>query len=388
MREAHALPRRKPGHWLRSVGAVLHQAVREHSLLVGLITLHLAAAAAMPALLGQRLSFPFSFLGIAQLLAMLGLWVMVIAVSCDAIAAAVRSPEGRPLASARRRIADHHLRADRIVGGLMVMLLLPLFTVSFGFLQALIPLLHKPDWDPAFASFDRWLHFGRAPWEWMQPLLGHPLATSMLSAAYASWFFALYGVMIWQAFTRRDALLRMQYFLASILIWMLLGNVAGTLLASGGPVYYGRITGGPDPFTPLFAYLQAASLEWPNFTLGVQERLWQVYLANGRDGVINGAVMAMPSLHVATAFSFYLTGRAVHPALGVLFALFTLVILIATVHLGWHYAIDGYAGILGTLVIWWVCGRLLRWPPLGHWLWGPRFNELVRESERLRRRDV
>jgi hypothetical protein len=46
------------------------------------------------------------------------------------------------------------------------------------------------------------------------------------------------------------------------------------------------------------------------------------------------------------------------------------VILIATVHLGWHYAIDGYVGILGTLLIWRLTGRLLGWPPLVRWLWG------------------
>src|SRR5262249_36686495 len=128
-------PRRGPAHWLRHIAAILHQAIREHSLLVGLITLHLAIAAAMPSLLGQRLNFPFSFLSTAQLLAMLGLWVMLIAVSVDVVVSAVRTPGVRPLAHAWRRIADHHLRADRIVGGLMVMVLLPLFTVSFGFLQ-------------------------------------------------------------------------------------------------------------------------------------------------------------------------------------------------------------------------------------------------------------
>jgi membrane-associated phospholipid phosphatase len=176
--------------------------------------------------------------------------------------------------------------------------------------------------------------------------------------------------MFWQAFSRRDRVLRMQFFLSQMLIWIVLGNVIGTLLLSGGPVYYGRLTGLGDPFAPLLDYLHAAARQWPNVTLSVQERLWDVYLANGRDGVVNGAVMAMPSLHVAAAFSLYLVGRATHPLLGAALGLFTLVILLATVHLGWHYAIDGYAGILGALLIWHAVGRLLRWPPLVRWLWG------------------
>jgi hypothetical protein len=40
------------------------------------------------------------------------------------------------------------------------------------------------------------------------------------------------------------------------------------------------------------------------------------------------------------------------------------------VHLGWHYAIDGYAGILGAWLLWWLCGRLVRWPPVMALLWG------------------
>jgi len=379
-REARALPGRKPGHRLRYVGAILHQAIREHSVLIALVGLHLGVAAAMPAMLGRALIFRFSLVDGYIFLGIIGLWVILIAAVADVVLAALRARTPHPLGFAWRRIADHHLRAARLAGGLVVLILLPPFAVSFGFLEALIPVLHKFTWDPTFAAWDRWLHFGRAPWEWLQPVLGHPLATSILSAAYASWFFALYGVMFWQAFSERDPVLRMQYFLSSILVWAIVGNFGGTLLSSAGPIYYGRVTGLPDPYLPLVNYLHAASLEWPNFTLSLQERLWQVYLENGRDGVINGNVTAMPSLHVAVAFNLFLVGRATHRILGLVLGLFALVILIATVHLGWHYAIDGYAGILGTLVIWWACGKLLRWPPLGRWLWGSRFIELARES--------
>jgi hypothetical protein len=214
------------------------------------------------------------------------------------------------------------------------------------------------------------LHFGRAPWEWLQPMLGHPAITSFLSMVYASWFFVLYGGMFWQAFSQRDRVLRMQFFLSQMLIWIVLGNIIGTLLLSGGPVYFGRLTGLPDPFAPLMDYLHVAARAWPNVTLSVQQRLWEVYRVNGADGVINGAVMAMPSLHVAAAFSLYLVGRATHRVVGWALGLFTLAILLATVHLGWHYAIDGYAGILGTLLIWHGVGHLLRWRQLAHWLWG------------------
>jgi hypothetical protein len=300
---------------------------------------------------------------------MIGVLALFIVGAADVLISAISKRTPHPLAHAWRRVVDHHLTAARWIGGVMVMALMPLFTVSFSFLQALAPLLHPVDWDPAFADWDRRLHFGWAPWEWLQPVLGHPAITSMLSMAYASWFFVLYGVMFWQAFSRRDRVRRMQFFLTQMLIWIVLGNVVGTFFLSGGPVYFGRLTGLPDPFLPLMDYLHAAARQWPNVTLGVQERLWEVYRVNGRNGVINGAVMAMPSLHVAVAFSLYLVGRTAHRIAGWALGLFTLVILISTVHLGWHYAIDGYAGILGALAIWICIGWLLRRPAVAEWLW-------------------
>jgi hypothetical protein len=56
--------------------------------------------------------------------------------------------------------------------------------------------------------------------------------------------------------------------------------------------------------------------------------------------------------------------------LGRAFLAFLALMLLGSVHLGWHYAIDGYAGIAGTIVLWWGCGRLLRRPMLQRLLWG------------------
>jgi hypothetical protein len=162
----------------------------------------------------------------------------------------------------------------------------------------------------------------------------------------------------------------MQYLLCTVLIWAVLGNIGCTIFASGGPVYYGRLTGLDDPFAALMQYLHAGDLTWHDFSVGIQEKMWQLYLVNGQGGEINGAIAAMPSLHVATACSFYLVARASDRRLGRAFAIFLLLMLISSVHLGWHYAIDGYAGILGTVLLWQGCGRLLRWSPVHRLLWG------------------
>ena len=36
-------------------------------------------------------------------------------------------------------------------------------------------------------------------------------------------------------------------------------------------------------------------------------------------------------------------------------------VFIASVHLGWHYAVDGYGAWLIALPLWWIAGRIAAW---------------------------
>jgi hypothetical protein len=349
--------------------AGLLAALREHALLLAIVVIHLLVTASMPAILGRSLHFALPIGPVFVQISTIGFWCFLLATIIGFVIAAIRRRDGGPLNSAWRWLRGF-FRADRIWGGLIVMGMLPIFGWNFAYLKALIPLMHPFDWDPQLAAFDRWLHFGRAPWEWLQPILGHPLISAALSLVYALWFILLYCVNAWQAFQRRDPVLRMQYLLSTVLIWAVIGNVFCTIFASGGPVYYGRLTGLDDPFAPLMQYLHAGHAVWRNFSVEIQEKVWQLYLVNGQGGEINGSIAAMPSLHVATACSFYLVARAWDRRLGRAFLIFLTLMLIGSVHLGWHYAIDGYAGIAGATIIWYCAGRIVRWPPMQRLLWG------------------
>ena len=106
-------------------------------------------------------------------------------------------------------------------------------------------------------------------------------------------------------------------------------------------------------------WLAAASADYPIWSLGIMDALWKAYETG--DGVVNG-ISAMPSMHVGTSVLFALLGFASGKRwVGWLLAGFAALIMIGSVHLGWHYAIDGYAGALVAVFGWWAAGKLVRW---------------------------
>ncbi len=266
----------------------------------------------------------------------------------------------RPRHLTRHIVADwreRYFTGERVAAALPVFVLMPVFFSAFTSMKAMIPVIQPFSWDPAFARWDLWLHGGSHPWELLQPLLGQPLVSSAVNAVYNLWFFVLFGLLLWQAVSLRDRRLRLQFLVSFVLVWAILGSLAATLLSSAGPVYFGRVTGLEDSFAPLMAYLREAGATYPIWALEVQEMLWADYrLADAGPG---SGISAMPSLHVASAILFALLGWRTSRALGMALTAFAAMILIGSVHLGWHYAIDGYAAIPAAWLIWAAVGRVL-----------------------------
>jgi len=266
----------------------------------------------------------------------------------------------RPEALIRHILTDlkeTYLTPKRLLSGLTVVLLLPLFISAFTAFKSMIPIIQPFSWDPAFAAWDRAIHGGVEPWRLLQPVLGRPLLTSALNTVYHAWFFVMFAVVFWQAFSLSRPRLRMRFLLSYLLVWIAVGTLAATLLSSAGPVYYHLVEGAEGGFRGLLAYLETADTQFPVLALEVQQTLWQRYSEGG--AAMGSGISAMPSLHVAMAFLFALLAWRVNRLLGACFYVFTALILLGSVHLAWHYAVDGYLALVLTWCIWHLVDRFL-----------------------------
>jgi hypothetical protein len=57
-------------------------------------------------------------------------------------------------------------------------------------------------------------------------------------------------------------------------------------------------------------------------------------------------------MHVASSVLLALGAYQINKKVGILLWCFAIIIMIASVHLAWHYAVDGYVALVVTVVIW------------------------------------
>jgi hypothetical protein len=263
----------------------------------------------------------------------------------------------RPIGYIISDLKSNKLTMERLLNILPVFLFLPVFMSAFTSFKTMIPVINPFSWDYRLARWDAIVHGGVQPWRLIQPIVGHPLFTSTINFFYNLWFFVMFGVLFWQIVSLKNTRLRMQFLLTFILLWILIGTFAAIVFSSGGPCYYGRLVEGKDIYQPLMEYLRSVKESYPVWALRTQEMLWQSY-KNGGVGQVTG-ISAMPSMHVSIAFLFAIVGWKTNRIIGIGFGLFAVLIMIGCVHLGWHYAIDGYVAIVCTWLIWRFVVKLL-----------------------------
>lgn len=256
------------------------------------------------------------------------------------------------------KLSDGPFNKERFKQALPIFIILIPFISSFTTMKMLIPHINTFSWDEQFALLDQAIHFGLDPWKALMPLFGYYPITFFINFIYILWLGVLFFVLYWQLFSLKDPKLRMQFFISFLLIWSILGTYLAIFFSSGGPCFYHEIVGS-NRFEPLMEYLNKANEHFPIWALNTQNLLWNDYVSSNY--IVGSGISAMPSIHVATATLYVLLCWNLGKKLKVLSVIFFAFIMIGSVHLAWHYAVDGYLAIALTIPIWILSGKISAW---------------------------
>jgi hypothetical protein len=263
-------------------------------------------------------------------------------------------PGNSLLASFWIRLRQYFLN-QKTIGCLVIMFLL--FRVMgsmFTGIKYSIPFVQPFSWDPTFDEIDRVLHFGTRPWEWLQ-MITTPFISFLLGVLYQSWFFVVIGFFFWMTMSNRYKL-RKQFFITYAMSWIVLGGFCAIMFSSAGPCYWGKLYPELDnPYAGLMQYINDIhNKPYEMYVLNVQEWLWVNY--EEKHLSVTSGISAFPSLHVAMVVLAALTAWQVHRGFGIGMSVYGFLILVESVHSGWHYAVDGYFSFFMVLGLWKLSG--------------------------------
>lgn len=213
-------------------------------------------------------------------------------------------------------------------------------------------------YDDLFIQWDRVLFLGRAPWELTHRLLPTAALTKWIDLLYHPLFIPMVVGYILCFSTRARADLRYTYMLTYLASFVIIGMMMATTLSSAGPVFYGDLVGDEAVFAPLLDRLDLQSEAAGPFT-SILARNYLLALHLNGEARFFGGISAMPSMHIALAYMWAFAAWQINRPLGVVVHVYAAVIWIGSVHLGWHYFVDGLVSLIVLTVIWRILGRAM-----------------------------
>lgn len=239
-------------------------------------------------------------------------------------------------------------RRDWTFAGVEVAAIIVVFSLTSyacAWPKLMIPVLNSRLWDEALIRFDTALCFGINPNEFLLTVFeGAPRFVSWILDHHYALFVSSQGLATAWFLTDPRPRRRVAFGACVTLLW-LLGTLSYLILPALGPVYvFEGFLPRINAIFPLSAGAQMALLKnYENVQLMIAGETVKIVPYMG--------IAAMPSLHVAAHFFLFLWARFVNSPLRHLLLAMSTLTLIASVATGWHYLVDGLAGLVLAAVV-------------------------------------
>lgn len=214
-----------------------------------------------------------------------------------------------------------------------------LLAETYGWIKLLVPALHPVLYDAALFRIDQVLFFGMSPSIFFLQLFANPAFLRFIDVAYASCFIGGMLFAIAFFFSMPRGRVRITFMSSTVVMW-LTGAWLYMIIPSLGPAY--RF---PDIWFPY-----AKGLPLTQWSQAVLMRNYQAVIRLVRSGgpekiSVSYGIAAFPSLHVATQTLIAIWMRQWWRPGTIVFTLAAFFVFIGSMITGWHYLIDGIAGV-------------------------------------------
>lgn len=241
--------------------------------------------------------------------------------------------------------------------GFLVLTAGNIFLFSKSMISTINP-FSRLSWDVDFVHWDRMLHFGAFPHQYVIPAVNRLGLGISLDRAYYGWLVVMTLVAWYSIFADTRLHRRLRFLWVYFLSWALLGTVAATFFSSAGPLFFAdffKAAGNPYEF--ITVNMQALNRQSPLLTETARRLLLRWH---NNDTLFDpNAISAMPSMHIAMCWLFVLYAREFGKLQMMAAFAFCAVIFTGAVYFGFHYAIDGYVSIAAVSLLWWGIGKYL-----------------------------
>ncbi|MGZ8829115.1 MAG: phosphatase PAP2 family protein [Thermoanaerobaculia bacterium] len=222
---------------------------------------------------------------------------------------------------------------------------------TYFWIKLVVPILHARLYDQELWNMDQAMFFGFSPTVLFLNVFANGTVLKVIDWSYARIFFVSMSVAFMFFLSSPSRRLRAAFSNGNTILW-LAGAWLYMFVPSLGPAF--RF---PDVWLP-FAYGLDITQHFQAFLIKNYQAVRRLPFGGSiADVQLMLGIAAFPSLHVGFQAFVFLWMRRLWVYGEIVFGIFALVILIGSVVTGWHYLIDGIAGILLA----WLSYRTAAW---------------------------